>query len=206
MTDAPVRVACVGASLTFGLGLPNRREQCYPAVMARLLEQFHRGGYNVRNFGYAGAAAMRASHEPYWKTVSYASATRFAPQLTLLCLGTNDAQVVNADKLGEFEADLAALAEHFAGLTDGGAVLLATPPPVFEPLPQIDIAALDQAVRPGVRRVAERLGVGLLDFYGPLRDRPELFPDNLHPDAEGAASLGRVAYEGVREWESRRRA
>ncbi len=202
MPLSPLRVACVGASLTFGLGLPNRREQCYPAVLGRLLG----GGYNVRNFGYAGAAAMRASHEPYWKTVSFASATRFAPQLTLLCLGTNDAQVVNAGKLAAFEDDLAALAQHFAGLSEGGAVLLATPPPVFEPLPEIDIEALDRVVRPGVVRVAQRMGYGVLDFYEPLRGQGELFPDNLHPNAEGAAILGRVAFKAIDEWESLRRA
>ncbi len=206
MTDAPLRVACVGASLTFGLGLPNRREQCYPAVLARLLGD----GYKVRNFGYAGAAAMRASHEPYWKTVSYASATRFAPELTILCLGTNDAQVVNVSKLAEFEEDLAALAEHFAGLAEagkgGGGVLLATPPPVFEPLPEIDVGALDTIVRPGVMRVAERHAYGWIDFYEPLRDRPDLFPDNLHPDAEGAAILAGVAFAAVGAWEARRRA
>lgn len=193
MTDAPLRIACIGASLTFGLGLPNRREQCYPAVLQRLLGP----GYHVRNLGYAGACAMRGGHESYWETVTFQSATRFAPQVSIVCLGTNDAQHQNVPKLSAFEQDLADIAAHFASLSAGGRVLLAATPPVFPPLPEIDLEALNGRVRPGVERVARRLGLRLVDFYSPLADRPELFPDRLHPDAAGAEVLALAARDAL---------
>jgi len=189
----PLRIACAGASITFGLGLADRRAQSYPAVLQSLLGD----AYHVRNFGYCGATAGRASNEPYWQTPSFTAAVRFQPQVVLLALGTNDAQHANRAGLAEFESDHLALVEHFRGLPTRPDVIVALPPPVFEPLAEIDIEALDRKVRPGVQRVAQQLGLPTIDAYTLLVDRQDLFPDNLHPNAEGARMLAQWAAEAV---------
>jgi lysophospholipase L1-like esterase len=195
--DQPCRIACVGASVTFGRGLPNRREQCYPAVLQRLLdERFGVGACSVRNFGYSGATASRGSNEPYWDTASFAGATRFEPHFVLMMLGTNDAQFANASSRQTLARDLADLVEHFRENSRGrGAeVLLADPPPVFPPVPEIDFDALRDVVRPTVRGVAAEIGAPLVDFYGPLEGARADFPDGLHPTAEVAEKIAEIAY------------
>lgn len=191
--DTPCRIACVGASVTFGRGLPNRREQCYPAVLQRLMDgRFGPGACVVRNFGYSGATASRGSNEPYWHTPSFAGATRFEPHFVQMMLGTNDAQFANAVARQTLASDLADLVEHFRGL--GAEVLVADTPPAFPPIPEIDFDALRDEVRPVVRQTAAEIGAPLVDFYSPLEDAAADFPDGLHPTAEVAERIARIAY------------
>lgn len=192
--EKPTTIACVGASITFGLGLPSRREECYPAVLGRLLGERCR----VRNFGYSGATAGRETNEPYWQTPSMTAATRFEPQVVVLMLGTNDAQVANLPAAPTFERDYAELIEHFRLLDSRPDIVTISPPPVFEPLPAIDIEVLDTAIRPAVERLAGELGLPLVDAYEPLRGHPEWFPDNLHPNADGARVIAERVAEVLR--------
>lgn len=190
------KIACVGASVTFGRGLSHRREECYPAVLQRLLDaEAGQGRYSVRNFGYSGAAISRGSNEPYWQTPSFVAVERFEPQIVLMMLGTNDAQFANAAARESMAGDLADLIEHFQQM--GANVLVADPPPAFPPVPEIDFTALTNEVRPTIRRVVEESGVPLIDFLSPLTDRREAFPDGLHPTAEIAAQIAQIAFAAL---------
>lgn len=194
--DPLCRVACIGASVTFGRGLENRRDESYPSVLQRLLdEQPGQGAWRVRNFGYSGATASRNGNEPYWRTPSFTSATRFEPHLALVLLGTNDAQFANREARATLARDLADLVDHFRGL--GANVLLGNPPPAFPPVAEIDFHALESFVRPTIARVADELGAPLVDFFTPLQDSADAFPDGLHPTASIAARMARIARDAV---------
>ncbi|MEM6656044.1 MAG: GDSL-type esterase/lipase family protein, partial [Planctomycetota bacterium] len=159
MPGEPTPIACVGASITFGRGLANRRSECYPAVLQTLLGD----GCRVRNFGYSGATAGRVTNEPYWETPSFTSATRFVPQVCVLGFGSNDAQHVNLANLPRFRDDYTALVEHFRSLGDRVAVVLTQPLPVFEPLPEIDAATLDTVIRPTIDDIGRSLAIPVVD-------------------------------------------
>lgn len=193
-TFEPRRLACVGASVTFGRGLADRRNECYPAVLQRLLDQRDGAGrWLVRNFGYSGATASRGSNEPYWDTPSFTAATRFKPHVVVVMLGTNDAQFANREARATLAGDLADLVEHFRAL--GASVLVGDPPPAFPPVPEIDFDVLENEVRPTIRRAVAELGAPLVDFLGPLRDAADQFPDGLHPTAEVAARIALIVAE-----------
>ena len=50
----PVRVACVGNSITYGAGIANRQQNSYPAQL-----QYYLGAdYEVRNFGVSGTTLL----------------------------------------------------------------------------------------------------------------------------------------------------
>jgi sialate O-acetylesterase len=200
----PVRIACCGASVVFGRGLANRRDECYPAVLQRLLDRSQgSGACSVRNFGYCGATASESANEPYARTPSFAAATRFRPNHVLLTLGTNDAQGANAAALEGLADGLRRLVLHFraiaaeVGTDPARAVIVTQPAPAFPPVPEIDFAALEREVRPVVRRVAEELGAPYLDFCTPLAGRESEFPDGLHPTAAVAAEIARIAHDCV---------
>jgi lysophospholipase L1-like esterase len=43
----PVKIACVGNSITYGSGIKNQFQNSYPGLLSQLLGE----GYDVRNFG-----------------------------------------------------------------------------------------------------------------------------------------------------------
>lgn len=188
-----IRLACVGGSITFGLGLPSRRETCYPAVLQTLLgDQFQ-----VRNFGYSGAAVGQGTNEPYTGTPSFTAVNRFEPQAVVIALGTNDAQFANLDQLPHFPSDFGKLIEHFASLPTQPRLALVLPPPVFEPLPAIDIATLDATVRPVIAQIALEQELPVIDAYTPLLGKRDWFPDNLHPNVEGSRLIAELVADAI---------
>ena len=48
-----------------------------------------------------------------------------------------------------------------------------------------------------IEQVARWAGVGLIDLQEPLYHRPDLLPDALHPDEEGAGLLAKTVYQAV---------
>jgi lysophospholipase L1-like esterase len=63
----PIKVACVGNSITFGAGLADRTKDSYPAVLGRILGN----GYEVGNFGVSGRTALRKGGLSYWNEQDY---------------------------------------------------------------------------------------------------------------------------------------
>ena len=56
----PVKVACVGNSITYGYGIADRETNSYPAQLQRMLGD----GSLVGNFGKSGATLLRRGHRP----------------------------------------------------------------------------------------------------------------------------------------------
>ena len=87
----PVRIACVGDSITEGSGLGNPAVESYPARLQRLLGTH----YLVRNFGVSGRTLLKKGDYPYWKESAYRLSRDFAPDIVLIKLGSNDAKSFN---------------------------------------------------------------------------------------------------------------
>jgi sialate O-acetylesterase len=84
--SAPIRVACVGDSITYGYGIKDRDHNSYPAQLAVLLGN----KWEVRNCGVNGATAIRKGTRPYLDQQSMQDALGFEPDVVVLKLGTND--------------------------------------------------------------------------------------------------------------------
>ena len=101
MACEPLRVACIGDSLTRGDGSherstpPHPGRGNYPEVLARLLGSTH---FSVRNFGHGGTTACNLTSAPYVRTREFNRAVRWRPHLVVLMLGTNDAKRGDFDK------------------------------------------------------------------------------------------------------------
>jgi lysophospholipase L1-like esterase len=172
-----IRVACVGDSITYGLGIRNRTQNSYPAQLARMLGD----RYEVRNFGVSGATMLRNGSHPYWGPAEFREATEYKPRLVVIMLGTNDAAPWNWTHRGEFAIDCGAMIDHFAKLPAKPRIWICLPPPLYE-----DHRGIKNEAIPLIEQVAREKGVPVIDLYTPLSKRPDLFPDGIHPDAEGA--------------------
>ncbi|MBU1695177.1 MAG: hypothetical protein KJ726_09445 [Verrucomicrobia bacterium] len=189
-----IRVACVGDSITCGTGLKDPGRESYPAVLQSLLGP----GYEVRNFGVSGATALRNGALPYWILPEFEAARRFAPQVVVLMLGTNDAHVRHRGARARFEADLRALGRQFADLESRPVVALGLPPPCYGILRAYNQRVLRREILPAIRRIATEESWRLVDVHQTLSNRARWFPDGVHPDAVGAAAIAQIVHEGVR--------
>jgi lysophospholipase L1-like esterase len=104
-----IRVACVGDSITFGAGVEKREVNNYPKVLGSLLGD----KYEVRNFGVSGATLLSKGDHPYIKTGAYSDAKKFAPQIVIIKLGTNDTKPQNWKHEADFLADATNMIKEF---------------------------------------------------------------------------------------------
>src|SRR2546427_157899 len=98
--DGPIRVACVGDSITYGSGVAGRETNSYPAVLGRCLGP----RFEVRNFGVSGATLLKQGDKPYWNLPAFQDVSEFQPNAIVLKLGTNDSKPQNWAHKAEFAA------------------------------------------------------------------------------------------------------
>lgn len=190
--SAPVRVACVGNSVTYGWGVENREQNCYPVVLQRLLGE----GYEVGNFGHCGATLLRKGNYPYVERPEYQQALDFHPDIVVIHLGLNDITPFNwPDHCFEFLGDYHTLIESFRAVNPHAKIYACLMTPVFH-----DHGWFKSGMREWRQQAQwfiRQLPVPLIDLEEALCDRPDLFPDALHPNAEGAELIARQVYRSI---------
>ncbi len=185
----PLRVACLGDSITEGAGLPDPAADSYPAQLAALLG----AGYEVRNFGVGGATLLAAGDKPYRRQPAYAAALAFAPDLVVIALGTNDSKPANWRHRADFLRDYTALLRELRALPSAPRLWICRPMPVTPSGDwEISPAVVAEELPPLLAQIAAEEHTGLIDLFTPLRAHPDYAPDLVHPDARGAGVIART--------------
>lgn len=188
------RVACIGDSITAGAGLTNPAESSYPAVLAQLLGP----AYEVRNFGVSGSTMLREGDHPYYRTAEYEAAREFLPHIVVIALGTNDSKPQNWRHRPSLERDTYAMMREFLCLPSLPTVYLCLPPPVFSDRWGINQAVVRGEILPAYRRMSAREFWPVIDLQTALRTSADQFPDGIHPNAVGAASIANTVATAFR--------
>ena len=124
-------VACVGDSITYGWGIPDRNHNCYPAQLATILQSVD-SEWETQNFGVSGATLLRNTNKPYVVQNAYNSALASEPYVVIIMLGTNDsARATNSAIEQDFIPDYLALIDAFAQLPSQPKIFICNPPPIF---------------------------------------------------------------------------
>lgn len=185
---APVRVACIGDSITKGAGAANGKS--YPSQLQELLGD----SWKVGNFGVGGRTLLKKGDVPYWREKAYQDALGFRPDVVIIMLGTNDTKPQNWKHKSEFASDYKDLVKSFLSLESKPRVYVCRPCPVPEPGNfGINETALKEQI-PLIDAVAAEMKLGLIDMHAALADKPELLPDRVHPNTEGAGEMARAAF------------
>ncbi|HTJ78681.1 MAG TPA: GDSL-type esterase/lipase family protein [Rariglobus sp.] len=188
MSSAATRIACVGDSITAGSGLKDARHEAWPSVLGELLGP----NYDVGNFGVSGATLLVHGNKPYWNEAAFPKADAFAPKIVIIALGTNDSKAANWDtRHGEFLADANALVDHFAKLPSKPQIWLCLPPPIFSHAYGIDEPNAAK-IRTILRSVAAAHHLKVIDPGSAMNHKAEMFPDGVHPNADGAKAMAGV--------------
>ena len=194
--ERPTRVACVGNSVTYGYGLPNRDTESYPVRLQQMLGE----GYEVGNFGHSGATLLYKGHRPYVNLPEFRQALDFRPDWVVIHLGLNDTDPRNwPDWKEEFIPDYRALIDSFRTVNPEARILVCKMTPIFDRHPRFQSGTRDwhAQIQRAIEQVAQGAGAQLIDLYTPLHSRPDLFPDALHPNPEGAQILARTVYSAL---------
>lgn len=190
------RVACIGNSVTYGYGHANPAETSYPTCLGRLLGD----GYEVRNFGYSGATLLNKGHKPYTRQAVYSEALAFAPDIAVIHLGLNDTDPRNwPNYRDEFIPDYKALIDTLRAVNADVKIWICRMTPIFDRHRRFKSGTRDWfwQIQDAIEKVAQLCNVGLIDLHEPLYNRPDLFADALHPDAEGAQIIANTVYAAI---------
>ena len=192
-----IKVACVGDSVTYGYGLEDRDHTSYPAKLQQMLGD----AYEVGNFGHSGATLLNKGHRPYTTLPEYKEALDFKADLVVIHLGLNDTDPRNWPNYAEeFIQDYRGIIDAFKEVNPAAKIWICRMSPIFHGHHRFLSGTRDwywqeQAV---IEQIAATAGVdGLIDLQEPLYKRPDLFKDNIHPNAEGAEILAKTVYGAI---------
>ncbi|OHB73009.1 MAG: hypothetical protein A2Z25_09805 [Planctomycetes bacterium RBG_16_55_9] len=187
VTDAKL-VACVGDSITYGSGIADRAKDSYPAQLGRLLREFD-PQWQTQNFGVSGATLLRKGDKPYVQQSAYNQALAAKPDVVIIKLGTNDSKSWNWVYKEEFVSDYLYLIDAFAALPSAPEIWICKPVPAFTDNFGITNAVIHDEVIPFIDEIAQQRDVGVIDLYTALSGAAGLFPDGIHPNAQGAGMI-----------------
>lgn len=188
-----IKVACVGNSVTYGYKIENREANCYPAQLQRMLGD----AYAVENFGHSGATLLNKAYRPYTQQEAYQKALTFAGDYVVIHLGLNDTDPrAWPNYRDDFVRDYLSLIESFRQANPRCKIWICRMTPISHRHPRFksgtrDWFWMEQALIEEIARIAN---VSLIDLHEGLYDRPDLLPDAIHPNAEGAGILARTVY------------
>ncbi len=191
-----IRVACVGNSITYGYGLPDREVNAYPYKLQNMLGD----GYEVGNFGKSGATLLKKGHRPYAEQQEYLDALAYAADIVVIHLGINDTDPRNwPDYQDEFIGDYRALIQSFRDVNPETRVIAARMTPLSHRHRRYESGTRDwhDEIQAAIECAARAENVQLVDFYEPLHPYPHLLEDAVHPNAEGAEMMARIVYSGI---------
>lgn len=201
----PTRVACVGDSITYGYGLKDRARDAYPVVLGEWLG----AGWDVRNFGYSGATLLKQGDRPYFKQRVHDRALEFKPDIVVIMLGTNDSKhrddgsldaanaVDNWQYKTNYVRDYEALIGELHQANPDVKVYVCLPTPCFPGRWGINDKTIHNEIIPMVRQVAKESNAKVIDLYTALSGKSDLFPDTVHPNAEGARLMAAAVYHAL---------
>ncbi len=186
----PLRVTCVGDSITLGAGSTGNP---YPMQLGGLFGD----KAVVSAFGVSGTTMLKHGDHPYWNTKQFTDALASNPGVVVIMLGTNDTKPQNWKLKEEYAKDYLEMIQNFQALASKPKVFICRPCPVpgtgnFG----INEAGVQEEI-PMINKLAAETKSGIIDMHAALEATPELLPDRVHPNAEGAKKMAEAAFKAI---------
>lgn len=185
-----IKIACVGDSITEGVGTEVWNKSSYPVILNELMGE----GYAVMNCGRSAATMLKKSDLTYWKCNELDNVFTFQPDIITIKLGTNDSKDFNWNATN-YEKDYQALIDTFKTISTNPKIYVCLPAPAFERRWSINDTTIREQVIPIIERLASKNQLPIIDAYTKLQDQGDNFPDGIHPNEEGAKRLAEIIAE-----------
>ncbi len=206
--EPPVKIACVGDSITYGTGLADRNKESYPVRLQQMLDLAFPGQYEVRNFGNPGRGiyldSMRGSEKRGFRYMrEHKAALDWKPDIVICNLGINDngeyiKEYTGGRKRRQFVSDYLALLGDYKAAGANRLFVWTKLSPLaqgqkFHRSPEPFLMQAD------LEEIAWISGATGIDMQDPLReDMDEIFArDKIHPDAKGARIIAEKTFAAL---------
>ncbi|MGI6265208.1 MAG: discoidin domain-containing protein, partial [Acutalibacteraceae bacterium] len=190
-----VKVACVGDSITAGVGATGASTN-YVGRLQKLLGS----SYIVNNFGNSGKTLLKnaAGGNDYVLTNTYTESLAFEPDVVTIMLGTNDSKDENWNTLsGNYEQELRDLINVYRDLPSHPIVILATSPTAYNRNWNINDTVITGQIAPIQRRVSQEMGCPLIETNANTKGMADKFADGIHPNDAGYEILAGLFADGI---------
>lgn len=191
-----IKVACVGNSVTYGMGINSREDNSYPAQLQKLLGN----DYDVKNFGFSGATMLKNGHKPYWTKSVFKESQVFQPDIVVIHLGLNDQGNNNwPEHKDEFFDDYLSMIGVYQNLNSKPKIYLCKMSPTLSGHHWFEEGMREnfKEIQSKIEEIASKTSLTLIDLHEPLYRFPEYLPDNLHPTKEGAIIIANKVYSSI---------
>ena len=225
--QTPIKVACIGNSITDGHGIDMAPASGYPAVLQQLLGN----DYWVKNFGVSARTMLNKGDYPYMNEMAWRDALAFLrpegskqaelerkPDIVIIKLGTNDSKPENWQYGAEFKQDLVQMITTLRPdlaqpakkkgkkskkspdtLHPSPEIYLCTPIPAFKPTWNINDSVIVNAIIPIQQEVAKEYGLQVIDLHTLFaNDGDKMLFDGIHPDGKGARRMAEIIFEKLK--------
>lgn len=197
VAEEKIKVACIGNSVTYGYGHKNPSETSYPSQLQKMLGI----NYEVRNFGHSGATLLSKGHRPYIKLPEYSNALQWEPDIVIIHLGLNDTDPRNwPNYKDDFFRDYTAIIESLYAVNKNVNIYICRMSPIFHWHRRFKSGTRDWywQIQDEITEIKQNYeNIELIDLSRYLYHRPDLMPDALHPDAEGASIIAKQVYSAI---------
>ena len=207
--QAPLKVACIGDSITYGYGLADRDHESYPAQLQKLLDAQEPGKYEVRNFGNSGRGiyldSMRGDEKRGYRWMAeHKAALDWKPDIVICNLGINDCgeyikEYSGGRKRGQFVDDYAALLGDYRDANPQAKFFMWTKLSPLAEGQKFYRSPEPFLMQADLEAVAQWLNAVGIDMQEPLREKmDEIFArDKIHPNAEGARLIAEATFKAL---------
>ena len=194
-----IRVACIGDSITYGSGIKTRDIDSYPVRLQKLLGD----KYEVKNFGNPGRGILKKSKRGRCKRAfifmnEHDQAIKFEPHIVVCNLGINDLMDWGTYGKAEFVPNYRELVQAYKNLdTYPRVIIWHKLAPLFKGQKFFGDPRVD-SINDAIGKVAKAEAIETIDMSKPFKGKGDLFPDHIHPNAEGAKIIARFTAELIK--------
>lgn len=193
-----IRVACVGNSITDGMGIDMSGVFSYPSVLGRRLGD----GYAVKNFGVSGRTMSNSGDLPYQNEQAWKDCLAWQPNVVVIKLGTNDSKTDNW-KTGkdDYIKSLQQMVDSLDALPTKPRIIIASPIPAFRDIWTITDSVIATEVVPQLEKYAKKKKLQYLDLHSLFKneDGKQMQSDGIHPTNKGAAQIAGYVAEAIKK-------
>ena len=147
---------------------------------------------------------LNKGDRPYMKEQAYQQALAFNPNIVVIKLGTNDSKSFNWVHKADFIKDTQTMIDAFKALPSQPEIYLCYPSKAYLTGESINDDIISKEIIPMIKKVAKKNKLPVIDLHSAMDGMPELFPDHIHPNEEGAKVMAKAVYDAIANKRKRR--
>mmetsp|Transcript_123547 Transcript_123547/g.214281 ORF Transcript_123547/g.214281 Transcript_123547/m.214281 type:complete len:372 (-) Transcript_123547:307-1422(-) len=192
----PLRIACVGDSLTFH----HRHGSAYPVHLQQYMSELHPNA-SVFGFGKASSTAMVNTDRPYTKTSAWPLVLEWEPHIVVMLFGINDSKKRNWVRAGgaqQFYQELLGLVNTFRNLRTAPDVIIGEPYRGYKEYAEVQWPLVTGTINSIIRRVACEERLPLFSLVTPFFKGRFTLTNGVHPTERGRQVMAQIVGDTIR--------